>query len=277
MSRETVDLGELSGSVLLFGGPYSNLRAMQALMKVADRLEIPAERMICTGDVCAYAAEAERTAQTVRALGCPVVAGNCEDSLGFNAQDCGCGFEEGATCDRLSAEWFAHATQQVSDDTRLWMRELPGRVIFAHAGKRYVVIHGGAEQVNAFIWPTDTAERKAVEIELLESELGAIHAVVCGHSGVPFVENVGAHEWINAGAIGLPGHDGDPRTSYAVLDNGGVTLHRLSYDYDGAAQAMEHVGLTAGYHQTMRSGWWPSEDTFPPDMRRGVTSIASVR
>ena len=274
MSRDTVDLGELSGPILMFGGPYSNLRATQALLAEAERLNIPAERMICTGDVCAYAAEAEETAQVVRALGCSVVAGNCEDSLGFNALDCGCGFEEGATCDRLSVEWFAHASKQVTEETRLWMRGLPGRVVFTHAGKRYVVIHGGAEQVNAFIWQTDGEERKAQELRLLEAALGPIDSVVCGHSGVPFIQKVGAYEWINAGAIGLPGHDGDPRTSFAVLENGAGEIHRLSYDHSGAAEAMERVGLTAGYHQTLRSGWWPSEDTFPPEMRRGVTSIS---
>jgi len=273
MTRETVDLGNIDGPILLFGGPYSNLRAMQALMAVASHRDIAPDRMICTGDVCAYAAEAERTAQTVRALGCHIVAGNCEDSLGFNAQDCGCGFEEGATCNRLSAEWFAHASKQVSDDSRLWMREMPRRAVFSHAGKRYAVIHGGAEQVNAFIWPTDPAERKGKEIALLEQDLGPLDGVVCGHSGVPFVERIGDCDWINAGAIGLPGHDGDVRTSYAILDDGDVSLERLTYDHAGAGVAMEQAGLTAGYHNTMRTGWWPSEDTFPPEMRRGVTSI----
>lgn len=273
MTRNTVDLGNLAEPVLLFGGPYSNLRAMQALMAVAERRGIPPERMICTGDVCAYAAEAERTAQTVRALGCAVVAGNCEDSLGFNALDCGCGYEEGATCNRLSAEWFAHASKQVSDDTRLWMRNLPGRAVFTQAGKRYAVIHGGAEQVNAFIWPTDPPERKRAEIALLEKDIGLLDGVICGHSGVPFIERVDACDWINAGAIGLPGHDGDVRTSYAVLEGGEARLERLTYDHDGAALGMEQAGLTAGYHNTMRTGWWPSEDTFPAEMRRGVTSI----
>ncbi len=273
MTRATIDLGELDGPILLFGGPYSNLRAMQALMSLAEAREITPDRMICTGDVCAYAAEAERTAQTVRALGCTVVAGNCEDSLGFSASDCGCGFEEGATCNRLSAEWFAHADKQVSDDTRLWMREMPGRALFMHSGKRYAVIHGGAEQINAFIWPTDPPGRKAQEISLLEEAVGPIDGVVCGHSGVPFVERVGSCDWINAGAIGLPGHDGDVRTSYAILDGGNVSIERLTYDHKDAALAMERAGLTAGYHNTLRTGWWPSEDSFPQEMRRGVTSI----
>lgn len=273
MGRGAVDLGDIEGSVLLFGGPYSNLRALQALITVAEKRGIPAQRMICTGDVCAYAAEAERTAQTVRALGCAVVAGNCEDSLGFGAEDCGCGFEEGATCDRLSMEWFAHARAQVSDESKRWMRDLPGRAVFSHCGKRYAVIHGGVEQVNAFIWPTDPPERKQAEIDSLEGVVGPLDGVICGHSGVAFVERVGAVHWINAGAVGLPGHDGDARTRYAMLDDGEISLERLSYDHSGAAAAMEQAGLTAGYHNTLRSGWWPSEDTFPPAMRRGVTSI----
>ncbi len=277
MSRETADLGDVAGPVLLFGGPYSNLNATQALISLAQRRGIPPYRMICTGDVCAYAAEAERTAQTIRALNCAVIAGNCEDSLGENALDCACGFEEGTVCNRLSVEWFTHAGKQVSDDTRLWMRQMPGRAVFTHSGKRYAVIHGGAEQVNKFIWPTDPAEQKVHEINLLEKDLGVLEGVVCGHSGVPFVEQVGHCRWINAGAIGLPGHDGDPRTSFAVLDGDNVEIERLEYDYEGAARSMEHVGLTAGYHNTMRTGWWPSEESFPEEMRRGVTSMMSVR
>lgn len=271
--RETIDLGDLDGPVLLFGGPYSNLRATEALIAEAERRQIPASRMICTGDVCAYAAEPERTTQVIRALGCPVVAGNCEDSLGEGAADCGCGFEEGATCDRLSMEWFTHASGEVSEESRAWMRGLPGRALFSHAGKRYAVIHGGAEQVNAFIWPTDPAARKVAEIAILERDHGPLDGVVCGHSGVPFVEQVGTCQWINAGAIGLPGHNGDPRTSFMILNTDGITTHRLDYDHSAAADAMDRSGLIAGYNRTVRCGWWPSEDTFPPEMRRGMTSL----
>ena len=42
------DFGAFDGGVTLFGGPYSNLQALEAL---AERVEGPA---ICTGDVVAY-------------------------------------------------------------------------------------------------------------------------------------------------------------------------------------------------------------------------------
>ena len=42
---------------LAFGGPYSNLQALDALLAEAARLGIPPARMVCTGDVVAYAAD----------------------------------------------------------------------------------------------------------------------------------------------------------------------------------------------------------------------------
>ena len=44
----------LEPPVLVFGGPYSNLRALAALRQRADELGIPPSHSICTGDVVAY-------------------------------------------------------------------------------------------------------------------------------------------------------------------------------------------------------------------------------
>jgi hypothetical protein len=40
--------------ILVFGGPYSNLRALQALRRRAHELGIAPSHCICTGDVVAY-------------------------------------------------------------------------------------------------------------------------------------------------------------------------------------------------------------------------------
>src|SRR5450432_1834339 len=95
--------------LLLFGGCYSNLQATQALFDQAKRLGIPPNRVICTGDVVAYAADPAATVDLVRQAGMHVVMGNCEESLGTNAADCGCGFATGSACDLLSVAWYAHA------------------------------------------------------------------------------------------------------------------------------------------------------------------------
>src|SRR5690349_7837516 len=102
-------LVEMDGPVLFFGGPYSNLEATEALLRAAPRLDIPPARMVCTGDVVAYGADAQATVDLVRAAGIRTVMGNCEESLGAGAADCGCGYAEGSACQLLSVAWYAHA------------------------------------------------------------------------------------------------------------------------------------------------------------------------
>ncbi len=267
------DFGILDGPVLLFGGPYSNFEATAALFERASLLGITGERMICTGDVCAYCGSPAETARLVMGSGARVVAGNCELSLGARAGDCGCGFEDGAACDRFAMEWFTYADAALDEGSRAWMRGLPGIATFCAYGKRYAVIHGGASAVNRFIWPVAADAVLREEIALIEAALGPVDGVIGGHTGMAFERIVSMGErpvhWINAGAIGLPAHDGDTRTSFALLTAKGVRFERLDYDHGAAAAAMRDAGLRAGYDRSLEQGYWPSEDSFPSEMRLG--------
>ena len=62
-------IGTIEKPVLVFGGPYRNLGATQALLDRAVALDIPPERMICTGDTVAYCAEPEATTDVIRNSG----------------------------------------------------------------------------------------------------------------------------------------------------------------------------------------------------------------
>ena len=48
------DLGVLDQDVLLFGGPYGNRQALDAVFASAQAAGIPADHVICTGDIVAY-------------------------------------------------------------------------------------------------------------------------------------------------------------------------------------------------------------------------------
>ena len=138
------------GPVLVFGGPYSNLQATEALLAAAAGLGIPPHRMICTGDVVAYGADPVRCVARLRAAGVAVVAGNCEEQLGAGAAECGCGFAAGSACDRLAAAWFAHADAALGADDRAWMRGLPASLELHIAGRRLLVLHGGVGAFQPF-------------------------------------------------------------------------------------------------------------------------------
>ena len=78
-----LDLGGFAEAVLVFGGPYGNLEAMNAVLAEARRLQIPTQRMICTGDVAAYCADPVATIEALRAAGVTTLMCNCEEALGF--------------------------------------------------------------------------------------------------------------------------------------------------------------------------------------------------
>jgi predicted phosphodiesterase len=255
------------GPLLVFGGPYSNLQATQAILAEAARRGIPSQRVICTGDVVAYGADAAACCDLIMASGIWVIAGNCEENLAAGALDCGCGFEEGTACDLLSRAWYAHANRQVTAAHRAWMAGLPYRLIIRLPdGRSLAVLHGGARDISRFIFAS--AEHKDLAGEIAAT---GCDGVIAGHCGIPFVRQVGQGVWINAGAIGMPADDGTPRIWFAVLTPGeaglGVEILPLQYDHAAAAAAMRAVGLPEGYAAALGSGLWPSCDVLPPAER----------
>ncbi len=265
MTDNVVDWTEALGTgetpLLVFGGPYSNLRATVAMRAEADRMGIPPQRVICTGDVVAYAAEPEATVNAIRDWGCHVIAGNCEEQLGAGADDCGCGFEEGTACDLLAKGWYPFANARVSDASRVWMRALPTQARFAFAGRTCRVVHGGTKVINRFIF--------ASEREVLAQEFARAKAdvVIAGHAGIPFVSRIGGQVWFNPGVIGMPANDGTPDVWYGLMtgNKGGIdfSLKRLTYDHAGAAASMRRWAHVDGYARTLVTGLWPSLDVLP--------------
>ena len=236
-----LDLGNFDTPVLVFGGPYSNLRATQALRAEAERLGIPADHVICTGDVVAYAAEPAATTDVIMDWGITTVMGNCEESFGWAADDCGCGFEERT-------------------------------VYFALGGRRIAVVHGSVGSINEFVFEAGDDAVKRAGLDVLN-----VDGVIGGHSGVPFTQILDDRLWHNAGVIGMPANDGTPRVWYSILRTGpdGVEIEyaALDYDYAGAAAAMRADTLPEGYAACLESGLWPNMDVMPAAERQKVGQV----
>ncbi|MDV7340621.1 metallophosphoesterase family protein [Terasakiella sp. A23] len=251
----------ISGPLLVFGGPYSNLEALKAIREVANVRNIPADHVLCTGDVVAYCADAKACADEIRDWGIAVVMGNCEESLGEGANDCGCGFEEGTGCDLLSKQWFDHASKQLDADDCSWMANLPRSIDLRFTPFKMRAIHGGVDQINKFVF----ASQKDVIAD--ELRMADVDIVLAGHCGLPFAKQVGDQYWINAGVIGMPANDGGAHTWYCLIepDERGldVSFHQLSYDFAMTADKMRAQGLAEGYASALSSGLWPSLDVLP--------------
>ncbi len=257
--------------MLVFGGPYGNRQALDALLATAATLGIPNGRMLCTGDLAAYAAEPQAVADRIRDASIAVVMGNVEESLGADAEDCGCGFTSGSECDVMAAQWYRYAADAVDQETKRWMRDLPRRIDLSLDGVSIAAIHGGVDQINRFVFPATPTAEKSIELDKADTDI-----VIGGHSGLPFTQLLGRRLWHNAGAIGLPANDGTPRVWFSLLhphENGiSIDLHALHYDHAGAAAAIRAAGLPTAYAEALETGFWPNDDIMPDAdrHRRGV-------
>ena len=262
---EALDLGNIDQPLLVFGGPYSNLAASEALLQQAEALNIPTQRIICTGDVVAYCAQPEQTSRLLIDSGIHVVMGNCEESLASEAEDCGCGFEPGMLCSTLSAQWYRFANQQISRKTRQWMGQLPRALVFNLGAKRIRVIHGGVDQINRFIFASTDESIKQQQLDMANADI-----VIGGHCGIPFGQRFGQRAWLNAGVIGLPANDGSNSGWYLLLgsDEQGIEVswQRLNYDVEASIQPMRQAGLN-DYAASLKTGLWPSMDVLPSGER----------
>ena len=257
------DLGVVQQPMLVFGGPYSNLQATQAMRAEAETRGIAADHIVCTGDVIAYCADAQATVDFLMDWGVHVVMGNCEESLGQEADDCGCGFEEGTACSVLSVAWYRHANAQVQTAARAWMRQLPRSLNCVMGGKRVLLTHGSPASINEFVFASTSSSHKQL---LLASQKADI--VVAGHCGLPFASALENGWWLNAGVIGMPANDASPDTWYMMLEPAEtglqVSWHRLAYDVPAAQAAMTQAALPHEYRDALASGLWPSQDVLPP-------------
>jgi len=267
MSDSVRDLGDFDAPLIVFGGTYGNLEATETLFREAERLGITPDRMIHTGDVVAYAADAQATADLIRRTGIPVIMGNCEEALGTAAEDCGCGFEEGSACDVNAKTWYDYCSRMLDAETKRWMAELPRRIAFRLAGVSFAAVHGTASRINQFVFGSTPDDVFFAEIERLGAE-----GVVSGHSGIPFIRHFGAALWVNAGALGMPANDGTRRVWYAVLrptaEGIAIECRPLDYDWAKAAAKMRAVGLPPGYASALETGLWDSCEILPQTERR---------
>ncbi|GAB3563086.1 metallophosphoesterase family protein [Spirosoma luteolum] len=264
---DTRDLGTRSGKLLVFGGPYSNLQALESLRILADELGLAPDQIICTGDIVGYCAQPDESVQLVKSWGIHAIQGNVEQNIIRGEDDCGCNFAEGGRCDLFSRTWFPYAVQTLSAESVRWLSTLPLHLSFRYAGKRVTVLHGAATGIAEFVFASTPWSVKAASLAATGADV-----VLAGHAGLPFADRrvrdgQGDQYWLNAGVIGMPANDGTPRVWYMLLDdaNGELTyrFHAFTYDHHTAQQRMHASHLPDSYAQTLVTGLWDNCEILP--------------
>jgi len=263
------DLGTFTKPLLICGGAYGNLQALEALAGLQVALGIDDTHVIHSGDAVAYCADTEASVQFIASRSWHAIMGNVEEQIAQGAADCGCGFAEGSACDAASARWYAHSLATLSAGSRQWMAGLPQQLAFSTGGIRAQVVHGSVQLTNRFMFASLCDAGFERELDLVDADL-----VIAGHTGIPFTRRIGNRCWHNSGALGMPANDGTSRVWASVLTPGsdglGITHHAIEFDARTAADRIRAANLPAGYADGMESGLWPSLDILP-DHERAAT------
>jgi putative phosphoesterase len=152
---------------------------------------------------------------------------------------------------QAAAEW---ARDQIGDDGVDFLRRLPSErrlrvgddlVLFCHASPGSLT-----DGLSADLDPVVTIDR-----------VGRTDAkvIVCGHTHLPEVRELGWRTIVNAGSAGYV-FDGDPTASWALIeiDDGAIKaeIHRTNYDVMAVANAVSARGLPGDVYRaaTIRTG-----------------------
>ncbi|MEL6143739.1 MAG: metallophosphoesterase family protein, partial [Bacteroidota bacterium] len=274
------NIGQLKGPVLVFGGVYSNLHALQALYQIAQEKGIPSSNIVCTGDIAGYCAYPNECLHFLADWGIHAITGNVEENIRDGLDDCGCGFGEDSRCDLFARMWYPYAKQMVDVLSDQYVKQLPAKIRFEYAGQQGIILHGSYRATAEFIWQSTPWEEKLLSFEDADVDL-----ILAGHCGLPFAHQVDEKTWLNAGVIGMPANDGSQSVWYLLLNDGGGELsysfQQLEYDHQAARAAMLERPLPKSYALTLKSGIWDNTEIMPDweAQREGIplTSAAITR
>jgi len=268
MDNKITYIGSKNGKLLLFGGVYSNLQALEKLISVAKAEGIAPENCICTGDITGYCAQPEETIQRFREWGALSIAGNVELQLANDSEDCGCDFKEGSRCDDFSKTWFPFTKGHLSATSLAWISEIPEYISFEYVGKKVTVVHGNYGNTSEFIFASNGEKSKQKCFEETNSDV-----IIAGHCGLPFHQSIKEKLWLNPGVIGMPANDGTPRVWYLLLeiknDEIKYTHRSFKYDHTTAQQLMYKNHLPEAYADTLSSGIWDNMEILPEIEKMG--------
>jgi predicted phosphodiesterase len=217
---------------------HGNLLALQAVL--TDLREAAPDLVVNLGDIATGPFEPAGSADVQMALGCPTIAGNHERDL--------C---EGSDV----SPSVAFARPCLSESHLRWIKELPKTLSLA--GGEVFACHGSPAGGDLDYLLDDVSSGRAVlapEDAILPrlSGIGPAGLVLCGHTHMPRVVQVGGVLIVNPGSIGMPAYTDDgavphaietgtPHARYAVITRApgstwSVELRAIAYDWHQAAQ-----------------------------------------
>lgn len=210
--------------ILVLADIHANWPALAAIRE-------PFDACLFIGDLVDYATDPNPCIDWVRSHALAAVRGNHDHAVAQRvAPRRGAGFRSLAAATR-PIQW------KLIDPPRMkFLARLPVTRRLSLDGRSFYLVHGTPRD------PLD--EYLTADAEAWRKRLESIDAdfVCVGHTHIPFHLDLGRIQVVNPGSVGQP-RDGDPRCSYAVIENGEIRFCRVEYDVEATLRQMRQSGL----------------------------------
>ena len=235
--------------VLVVSDLHANPAAIAAVRE-------PFDACLCLGDLVEYGPDPGPCLDWVRANATATVRGNHDHGAAQRVQTVGAsGFRY------LTMVTRRLTVARLSPADRRFLADLPTSVMLTLGGLRFLLVHASPrDPLDEYV--PHTAEAWAARLADVRADF-----VCVGHTHVPSVLPVNGTTVLNPGSVGLQ-RDGDPRASYAVVEDGRVELKRVEYDVEAAVRAVDESPLEPVAKQMLtdiyRTGRYVHPAELPP-------------
>ncbi len=236
-------LASPQAKIALLGDIHGNLKAFEAVL--ADARAKGATTFLNAGDLIGYGPFPDEVVKLARSSELVSVIGNY-DLKALSVGECG----KGTAKEPKKQLAFRWAYDNLSLESREYLKELPHEIRFEVAGTKCLLTHGSPTSIDEHLGPETSEERLA---ELARSS--AAQMIIVGHSHRDMVRRVGGTLFVNTGSVGRP-DDGDPRATYAIMTTEPLKVEHVRVEYDVAAtvQAVREKGLPEEFAQMLIQG-----------------------
>lgn len=210
--------------ILLLADIHSNWPALQAIDETFD---------VCLflGDAVDYAADPVPVIEWLQENATYSVRGNHDHSVAQRVA-----LTPGGMFRRIAAGLRPHHFGVLNDTHLTWLAQLPVTQHLTIGDHSFLLVHAS---------PRDPMDEYVDDrVEAWESRLQHVDVdfVCVGHTHLPMCLELSGTKVINPGSVGQP-RDGDWRASYAVIEDGEVSFHRVEYDLDATIEHMKKCGI----------------------------------
>ncbi len=234
--------------ILVLADIHANWHALQAI-------EEPFDLCLFLGDLVDYGLQAGPCIDWVRQRAFAVVRGNHDHGVAqYVDVQAKAGFKY---LTKVTREWLQ---PRLAPADRRYLASMPVMRRLTLEDTKYLLVHAT---------PSDPLDEYApCDVEFWRERLEDVDAqVICvGHTHQPYVLEVGNKLVVNPGSVGQP-RDGDPRASYAVIENHRVDLKRIDYPLEALYRTIQESELADNVKETLievyRKGGKPQTGVKP--------------